>query len=84
MLVHHQKGFQNQFFVNDPYDLDVSIKDSEHEQQAGWIILRWSESKCVHEKDDVFPNLKQFNDFPENPGNKIWLQHFLKLNSKAC
>ena len=27
------------FFVNDPYDLDVSIKDSEHERQAGFSYV---------------------------------------------
>ena len=77
MLVHHQKGFPNIF-------CEWSIWPwGQHQRQWTWttsrIILCQLKSKCVHKKDYVFPNLKQFNDFRKNPGNKIWLQHFLKI-----
>ena len=52
VLVHHQKGFQNHFFVNDPYDLDVSIKDSEHERQAGLSYV--GQSRSVYMKKMMY------------------------------
>ena len=39
VLVHHQKGFQNHFFVNDPYDLDVSIQDSDMNDKQDYLTL---------------------------------------------
>ena len=40
------------FFVNDPYDLDVSIKDSEHERQAGLSYV--GQSRSVYMKKMMY------------------------------
>ena len=76
MLARHQTASKI-IFVNDSYDLDVSIKDSEHEWRAGLSYVGGSRNVYI-KTDDVLPNSKQLNDFFKNPGNKMRLQHFLK------
>ena len=76
MLARHQKASKI-IFVNDPYDLDVSIKDREHERRAGLSYVGGSRNAYI-KTDDVLPNSKQLNDFFKNPGSKLRLQHFLK------
>ena len=63
--------------MNDPYDLDVSIKDSEHVRQAGLCYVGGSRSVYIIQNN--------FYDVCKNPRNKIQLQHSKrKMNSKAC
>ena len=76
VLACHQKASKINF-MNDPYDLDVSIKDSEHERHAGLSYAGGSRNVYI-KTDDVLLSSKQLNDFLKNPGNKMRLQHFLK------
>ena len=65
--------------VNDPYDLDISIKDSEHIKRA--IDKRYpggSQNIFIRSMEKL-PGSKDFNKFFCNPQNKIRrLQKFLK------
>eukprot|EP00112_Aurelia_sp_Birch-Aquarium-sp1_P023025 Seg6709.2 transcript_id=Seg6709.2/GoldUCD/mRNA.D3Y31 product="hypothetical protein" protein_id=Seg6709.2/GoldUCD/D3Y31 len=70
-------------FVNDPYDLEMSIKDSEHARRAGESSYLGGTRNVFIRKEDKLPPSKEFQNFFKNPGNKIRLQHFLRseLNS---
>ena len=62
------------YLVNDRYDIEESIKDSEHIRRAGSISF----SKNVFPKRNVpFPPVNQV-EFFANPSNKIRLQKYLK------
>ena len=65
-------------FVNDPYDLEMSIKDSEHDRRAGASSYLGGTRNVFIRKEDKLPPPKEFQDFFKNPGNKIRLQNFRK------
>ena len=56
VLARHQKASKI-IFVNDPYDLDVSIKDSEHKRRAGLSDVGGSRNVYI-KTDDILPNSK--------------------------
>eukprot|EP00112_Aurelia_sp_Birch-Aquarium-sp1_P018096 Seg4270.2 transcript_id=Seg4270.2/GoldUCD/mRNA.D3Y31 product="hypothetical protein" protein_id=Seg4270.2/GoldUCD/D3Y31 len=61
--------------VNDPYDLDFTIKDCEHDRRAKYT----GGSKNVYiRRHEKLPNSRDFNEFFKNKKNKIRLQEFLK------
>ena len=55
-------------FVNDPYDLDVSIKDNEHQRRTGLSFVGGT-STVFMKRDEKLPTSKHFNDLFKNPGN---------------
>jgi hypothetical protein len=65
-------------FVNDPYDLEVSIKDSEHERRASDVRYTCGSKNIFMKRDDKFPTSKEFQNLFTNSQNKIRLQLFLK------
>ena len=69
------------FFVNDPYDLDESIKDSEHQRRTGVTYVGGSRNVFMR-RDDPLPTSRLFNDMFKNPGNKVRLQQFLNAEFK--
>ena len=69
----HPKG--NGFhLINDRYDTEWSVKDSEHKRRAGETF-----SRNVYPKpNSIIPSAVDFAKFFVNNGNKIRLQSFLK------
>ena len=65
-------------FVNDPYDLEVSIKDSEHERRASDVRYTCGSKNIFMKRDDKFPTSNEFQNMFTNSQNKIRLQLFLK------
>eukprot|EP00794_Sanderia_malayensis_P017851 gene17851-19634_t len=65
-------------FVNDPYDLEMSIKDSEHDRRAGAYSHVGGTRNVFIRMEDRLPPSKEFQNFFKNPGNKIRLQQFLR------
>ena len=69
--------------VNDPCDLDVSIKDSEHDRRnAEKTFIRGTKNLVIRTNDGL-PSSKDFNDFFKNKSNKIRLQQFFKAQFTA-
>ena len=64
--------------VNDPYDLDISIKDSEHIKRATDKGYLGGSQNIFIRSMEKLPGSKDFNKFFRNPQNKIRLQKFLK------
>eukprot|EP00795_Rhopilema_esculentum_P010148 gene10148-18813_t len=65
--------------VNDPCDLEMSIKDSEHDRQAeASSYIEGTRNVFIREEDKLPPPI-EFVNFFKNPGNKIRLQHFLRI-----
>ncbi len=61
--------------VNDPYDLNFTIKDCEHDRRAKYT----GGSKNVYiRRNEKLPSSHDFNDFFKNKKNKIHLKEFLK------
>ena len=81
MLARHPKSSKI-IFVNDPYDLDVSIKDTEHLQRTGLSFVGGTRNVFM-KRDDELPTSRHFNNMFKNPGNKIRLQQFLKTEFKT-
>lgn len=70
-------------FVNDPYDLQHSIKDSEHERRTGELPFVGGTRNIFIKRNDELPSPRHFNNMFKNPGNKIRLQQFLKTEFKT-
>ena len=81
VLVRHPKSSKI-IFVNDPYDLDVSIKDTEHLRRTGLSFVGGTRNVFM-KRDDELPTSKHFSNMFKNPGNKIRLQQFLKTEFKT-
>ena len=76
MAMFRHKTASTVIFVCDPYDLETSIKDSEHERRSSTFI---GGSKNVFmRRDDPMPTSRVFNALFNSPGNKMRLQLFLK------
>ena len=65
-------------FVNDPYDLELTIKDSEHERRKMNPSYTEGSRNVYMKSSDKFPASKDFNNLFCNAGNKQRLQQFLK------
>ena len=63
--------------VNDPYDLDITVKDSEHDRRSTSQYEGGSKNVFI-KPDGKCPNARELNDFFKNKSNKIRLQQFLK------
>ena len=75
MIISRQPHAAEFYLVNDRYDIEESIKDSEHIRRAGSSSF----SKNVFPKRNVpFPPVNQVGSFFANPSNKIRLQKYLK------
>ena len=72
MIVRHPNS-KKLFFENDPYDIKISIKESERDRCSNEI------SKNIFIKaKNKFSSPKEFAVFFINSSNKIRLQNFLK------
>ena len=63
-------------FVNDPYDLEFSIKDAEHDLRSK-VFLGGSKNVTVRSGQE-FPSANEFNAALRNNANKLRIQAFLK------
>ena len=68
---------QTIILVNDPYDIDITVKDSEHDRRATSKFQGGSKNVFIRPNDSL-PKSQGFNDFFRNKANKIRLQQFLK------
>ena len=66
--------------VNDPYDIEVCIKDSEHQRRELVGESRFTDGpKNVYMKrDDKLLSSTDLKNMFKNCGNKIWLEEFFK------
>ena len=74
------EGIQNAsqiVFVNDAYDMEHSIKNSEHEQRTSTTVFRDGSRNVYMKTSDRFPAVKDFQMLLSNRGNKQRLQKFL-------
>ena len=62
--------------VNDPYDLEYTVKDCEHDRRANQYE-RGSKNVFI-KPNNALPSSREFNEFFKNKDNKIRLQQFLK------
>ena len=61
--------------VNDRYDVELSIKDAEHQKRNSMFL---EENRYIFPSSNlVVPPARNFNSFFENAKNKIRLQDFL-------
>jgi hypothetical protein len=67
-------------FVNDPYDTEMSIKDSEHQrrQEADTSAYAHGSKNVFIQQHEKLPSSLEMNKFFTNSRNKIRLQEFLK------
>ena len=61
--------------MNDPYDLDINIKDSEHEHRSKYM---GGTKNVFIRPNDKLPNSQELNSFFKNKNNKMRLQQFLQ------
>ena len=77
IIINRHKGADEFILVNDPYDLYLSIKDSEHDRRCNVKYLGGSAN--VFMKENVrLPGSREFNSIFRNDKNKMRLQQFLK------
>ena len=69
--------------VNDPYDLDLCIEDSEHHKHNVKQPYICEKKNIAIRATDALPSSKDFNDLSKNKSNKIPLQQFLKAQFTA-
>ena len=69
--------------VNDPYDLDLCIEDSEHHKHNVKKPYICEKKNIAIRATDALPSSKDFNDLSKNKSNKIPLQQFLKAQFTA-
>ena len=65
-------------FVNDPYDLELNIKDSEHERRQMKPAYAEGSYNVYMQTQCKFPASRDFQNFFCNAGNKQRLQTFLQ------
>ena len=65
--------------MNDLYDLDVGIKDTEHLRRTGLSFIGGTRNVFM-KRDDELPTSKHFNNLFKNP---VQLQSFLKTEFKT-
>lgn len=65
-------------FVNDPYDLEFTTKDSEHDRRQSSQAYRHGTKNVYMKSKDRFPAAKDFSNMFSNTTNKQRLQTFLK------
>ena len=68
---------QTIILVNDPYDIDITVKDSEHDRRATSKFQGGRKNVFIRPNDSL-PKSQGFNDFFRNKANKIRLQQFHK------
>ena len=73
----HPKASQI-IFVNDPYDLPHSIKDSEHERQTGKLPFVGGTRNIFIKRNEKLPSPRHFNNMFKNP----WKQNSSAAISK--
>ena len=64
--------------VNDPYDLPVTVKASEHERRADGIQYVGGSKNVFIKPLNKFPSSQELKVFFQNKANKIRLQEFLR------
>ena len=69
IISRHQKATKF-FLVNDTYDIDIIIKDSEHYLRTGASYLGGSRNVFM-KRGDALPTSKNFSDMFKNSSNKI-------------
>jgi len=65
-------------FVNDPYDLEFTTKDSEHDRRQSSQPYRHGTKNVYMKSKDRFPAAKDFSNMFSNTTNMQRLQTFLK------
>ena len=87
VMAQHPKASEI-IFVNDPYDLEISIKDSEHERRTGGASYTGGARNIFIKRNNKLPSPNEFKTMFKNSGNKIRLQQFLKkefrLPARQC
>lgn len=64
--------------MNDPYDLEFTTKDSEHDRRQSSQAYRHGTKNVYMKSKDRFPAAKDFSNMFSNTTNKQRLQTFLK------
>ena len=75
-MVSRHKHATTFVLVNDPYDVEENIKDSEHETRKE--NYQGGSKNVVIKANGKFPSPREFNEFFTNKKNKMRLQDFLK------
>ena len=70
------------FLVNDPYDLERNIKDSEHDRKLACTSYNEGTPNLFMKQNSKLPACNKFINMFTNPGNKIRLQEFLRNEFK--
>ena len=65
-------------FLNEPYHLEMSIKDSEHDRREEASSDLGRTRNSLTRKEDRLPPPKEFQSLFKNLGSKIHFQHFLR------
>ena len=83
MICMRHPRFKLLILVNDSYNLDVCIKDLEHDRCNTKKPHICSAENIVIRANNTLPSSKDLNDFFKNNSNKIRLQQFLKAQFTA-
>ena len=78
LIIRRHQNSSTIILVNDPYDLPVTIKASEHERRADGIQFAGGSKNVFIKPLNKFPSSQEFKVFFQNKGNKIRLQEFLR------
>ena len=77
VMARHPKSSEI-IYVNDPYDLEISVKDNEHEQRTGGAAYTGGARNTFIKRNNKLPSPNELKTMFKTSGNKIRLQQFLK------
>ena len=75
-IISRHRNANKFILVNDPYDIEESFKDNEHEKRKD--NYRGERKNIIIKRNSKFPTAREFNEFFTVKKNKIRLQDFLK------
>ena len=75
MIVHRHPHAKAYRLINDLYDVELSIKDAEHQKRN--LLFIGGTKNVYPSRNDPVPPLRKFNAFFVNSANKIRLQEYL-------